>query len=566
MFLKNLKIEKHSELIRDIPFRKGINLIVDETHSDNKIESGNNVGKTTVLRLIDFCLGGNGTNIYKDPEFKNKTNTEIERFLKDNNVTVTLQLKKDLDDQNSSEIEIRRNFLQRKQKLQEINGEQVSNIEFPRKLKELIFHSLKDKPTFRQIIAKNIRDEKNRLLNTVKVLHATTTSQEYEALYLFWFGIDLDVSDRKQRLMAQRRIEESLQTRLRKESSLSQIKQKLIVVKRNIDLLFERKESFNLNEQYEVDLRQLNEIKSELNKEATVVSRLELRRALIVESTEELDAEATQIDVEKIRRLYGEAKALFPEIQKSFEETLRFHNSMVLEKKKFITEELPGLEAKIQQTKGRVTDLRAKEKALSLMLMSSGAMEDLEKLILELNLAHEQKGGLEEQEKLWEMTLAKTESIDNEIRQIDAGIQSLEATIQERMSEFNMYFSDISSRLYGEQFVLSPERGEKGYELNISSVSGNLGTGKKKGQMAAFDLAYIQFADANNIECLHFILHDQIENIHANQISSLLTEIVSEINCQYVLPVLRDKLPRDIDVSKYEVVSLSQEDKLFRVD
>jgi len=83
--------------------------------------------------------------------------------------------------------------------------------------------------------------------------------------------------------------------------------------------------------------------------------------------------------------------------------------------------------------------------------------------------------------------------------------------------------------------------------------------------MASFDLAYIKFADAMGIPCLHFILQDQIENVHSNQISNLLTEIVEEVNCQYVLPVLRDKLPRDLNVEQYEILSLSQNNKLFKI-
>lgn len=75
----------------------------------------------------------------------------------------------------------------------------------------------------------------------------------------------------------------------------------------------------------------------------------------------------------------------------------------------------------------------------------------------------------------------------------------------------------------------------------------------------------IHFADKAGIECLHFVLQDQIENIHDNQITSILTEIVEKINCQYVWSVLRDKLPEDIDVSAYEVLSLSQDDKLFKI-
>ena len=84
--------------------------------------------------------------------------------------------------------------------------------------------------------------------------------------------------------------------------------------------------------------------------------------------------------------------------------------------------------------------------------------------------------------------------------------------------------------------------------------------------MASFDLAYIKFADSLNIPCLHFVLQDQIENVHSNQISNLLTEIVDEVNCQYVLPVLRDKLPNNIDIKPFEILSLSQSDKLFRVE
>ena len=78
-------------------------------------------------------------------------------------------------------------------------------------------------------------------------------------------------------------------------------------------------------------------------------------------------------------------------------------------------------------------------------------------------------------------------------------------------------------------------------------------------------MAYIKFADELGIPCLHFVLLDQIENVHSNQITNLFTEIVNEVNAQYVLPVLKDKLPQDLDVSMLEVLSLSQDDKLFGI-
>lgn len=153
MFLESLVIRNEETIIREIPFHKGINLIVDETLSPNKTESGNGVGKTTVLRLIDFCLDGYGKNIYIDPEFKN-TNQKIESFLKENNIIITLTLVADIDDPKSRRIVIDRNFLNYKNKIQRINEESLSNEEFSSKLKELIFDSTAKNPTLKQLKSK----------------------------------------------------------------------------------------------------------------------------------------------------------------------------------------------------------------------------------------------------------------------------------------------------------------------------------------------------------------------------------------------------------------------------
>jgi uncharacterized protein YydD (DUF2326 family) len=81
MFLKQVIIKNKNSIIRDIPFHKGINLIVDETPvGSSQQATGNNVGKTTVLRLVDYCFGADGKNIYQDTEFGKQPNTTIENF------------------------------------------------------------------------------------------------------------------------------------------------------------------------------------------------------------------------------------------------------------------------------------------------------------------------------------------------------------------------------------------------------------------------------------------------------------------------------------------------------
>ena len=258
-------------------------------------------------------------------------------------------------------------------------------------------------------------------------------------------------------------------------------------------------------------------------------------------------------------------KAYIPNIQKTFEETLSFHNEMIQEKIKYITEELPNLNREFNEEKRKLNTLTNQERNLTKSLSKSGAIEDLQIIITELNSYYEKKGNFEEQKRLWIKSNAYLNSINEKLDAINKKIFSKDELIQKRIEEFNNFFADISSSLDGVHSLLSAENEDGVYKFRIDNIEGNLGTGSKKSQMASFDLAYIKFADSLDIPCIHFVLQDQIENVHSNQITSLLTEIVSEINCRYVLTVLRDKLPIDIDIKQFEILSLSQNDKLFKI-
>lgn len=565
MFLKQVIIQNKNSIIRDIHFHKGINLIVDETPvGSSQQATGNNVGKTTVLRLVDYCFGADGKNIYQDTEFNKQPNTTIENFLKDNEIIITIILVENFDE-SKEEVIIRKNFLHRNKKLQEINGDNITdNKAFDKKIKEVIFKSEVDKPTFKQIISKNIRDEKNKMANIVKVLNSFTRIEEYEALYLFWLGISTDSHNQKELLSKEKTREENFQKRLKKDGELSLIDQQLILINTKIEELNLRKNKFNLNENYAADVDKLNDVKSKLNRSATELSRLEIRKDLINESKEDLEQEYTQIDTSQIKSLYEKAKSLISNIQVSFEDTVKFHNDLISEKLEYITKELPEIEQQIRRIKSEIIVLRKEEDTLTERLNKSALVEDFEKTILDLNKQFERKGNLEEQKRLWIYSQEKLADIDKNLIAINQGISSKDSQIQNRITEFNKYFSVLSNRLYGETYLLSSQKNDKGYELIITNLEGNPSTGKKKGQIAAFDFAYIEFADKLDIECLHFIMHDQLETIHDNQLNTIV-EVANSINGQYIVPILRDKIPSNIDISEFEVLSLSQEDKLFKI-
>ena len=275
MFLKKLQIKNKEGVIREIFFKKGVNLIVDETPESQQLQAtGNNVGKTTLLRLIDYCLGAKGDDIYKDHEFLAHPNTEIEDFLIKTEVLLTLEMIPFWDIQETNGILIKRNFLKRKQKIQSINGITYSDDEqFREVLKLLIFHTENPKPSFRQIIAKNIRITPERMSNIVKVLGNLAKKEEYEALFLFWLGISTASSAEKSELLDRKREEKGFQKRLIREGGdLTFIEQQLVFHADKIEQLEKQKTDLGLNKEYNEDINTLNHIKLSLNAIASKIS------------------------------------------------------------------------------------------------------------------------------------------------------------------------------------------------------------------------------------------------------------------------------------------------------
>ena len=92
-----------------------------------------------------------------------------------------------------------------------------------------------------------------------------------------------------------------------------------------------------------------------------------------------------------------------------------------------------------------------------------------------------------------------------------------------------------------------------------------MSSGKKQGEILCFDLAYLLFADEEELPCLHFLLNDKKELMHDNQLVKV-AEFVQHKNIQLVISILKDKLPTSILNKSHIAVELTQNDKLFRIE
>lgn len=568
MFLKSLYITSESLIIREINFKKGINLIVDET---GKEITGNNIGKTTVLKLIDFCLGAKPNAIWIDTETKKEENLLVKNFLKDKKILITLVLTDDLDDPDSREIVIERNFLARKEIIRKINGDNYTEDEFEPKLAELIFPNLHtEKPTFRQIISHNIRYKDETINNTLKTLDKYTTDAEYETLHLFMLGVEFSQGNSKQVILAKLKQEESFKSRLEKNQTKNAYEIALALIESDIERLDIQKSNFNLNENFEADLDKLTEVKYKINSASSELSNLNIRKELILEADRDLRNHKSNIDLHQLELIYSQATQQIDGIQKTFEELVSYHNQMINEKVKFITKELPSLENLIAQKAEQMQRLLANEKTLGQVISKSESFEELEKLIIQLNEKYQKKG--EYENIISQLTDVETEikALNKELEEIDSELFSddFEQSVKQQVNKFNKYFSSVSNVLYDEQYALKSEivtnkKGQRLYRFNAFNL--NFSSGKKQGEISCFDIAYIQFADEEHIPCLHFVLNDKKELMHDNQLVKI-KDLVEQSNIQFVASILKDKLPDELNKEEYFIVKLSDNDKLFKIE
>jgi uncharacterized protein YydD (DUF2326 family) len=571
MFLKSLTITRgDGAIIRDIRFHQGLNLIIDETPVVSGKETGNNVGKTTVLKLVDFCLGATAKEIYTDPENKRVEYKLVKNFLVSNKVSVSLVLKDDLSQEESREVLIERNFLTRKDKIQRIDGNNKTDDEFEETLTDLLFPGhYGNKPTFRQIIAHNIRYKDLSINNTLKNLDRYTRDDEYETLYLFLFGCDFEQGDTKQELRLQINIEEKFKKRLESEQTKSTYEIALALLESEIEELERRKASLNLNPNFESDLDKLNRVKYQVNVTSSEIGRLELRKDLIAEAQSEIQLAESTIDLQQLKQIYQQATSLASGIQKTFEELYNFHNRMVESKIRFIEQDLPKIDAELIAKRGHLTSLLKEEAELSSVIIQSDSFEVLEQLIVELNAKHHTKGE-------YENTLSQLSAVESELIELNEKLAAIDnelfsdefaLKIKEQVKKFNQHFSSVSYELYGEKYAVKPDtktvKGRRLYEFTAFNT--NFSSGKKQGEVTCFDIAYTLFAGEENIPCMHFLLNDKKELMHGNQLM-MIANLVNDRGIQFVASILKDKLPEELNKDEYVVLKLLQEDKLFRIE
>ena len=559
------KTKPSDEIIREIKFRaKGLNLIVDDTPEAER-ESGNSVGKSTAIKIIDLCLGAKSPReLYYDSDTRSE-NEEIKDFIQENKVQAELVL---LDDSGHRLI-IKRDLFPRGKKY--IFDTVYNEIDFWNELKRRIFGLEEEKPTFRQMIPKFIRLENTAEDRMIKYLPMMTTNDTYDLVYCFLFQIYSDklISRRgeiSEKLSACQKTVQALE-KSKSIVSLSVLKQSLEIVNDDLEKLEENRKKLSYMEKYRARLDSKRQITSQINELQEEMQFLQFEIDTIDKSISKLTKERREIDVTVLSSIYEEAQCYLPDLQKSFEDMISFHNSMIQNRIDFISSQLAPKKQMFNEKSMLLDKLLEEREKETIEALDEGLLDELNLLNKQIEELSLRKGEIQQSINL----LEEQESIRNELMKELADIETkMESDgIEEKIKRFNQIFADYCEKLYGEKYLLAYNanwKEEGKFPITIASLGGQIGTGKKKAVIVAYDLAYMQYSISEGITVPKFVIHDKMENTHINQLRTIF-QMCDSIEGQYIIPILRERVDKIDDeyIQKAKILELSSADKFFGV-
>ncbi len=555
MYLKRMKIVEgigEQKEIRNVVFKKGLNIIVDDTRdSDN--EQGNNVGKTTFLKLIDICLGAKDKKYIWTDNDTSSENTILKNYISDKKVYVELGILN-----GSLEYSLKVELFDRGKRY--INGENLKYEDYVDKLNEIIFNIVKP-PSFRQLIGKFVRiKQKEDTFTFLKFLHQNTTNAEYKNIYDFLFKLSShEVSERK--LILYKEIEQLKKDinhliKIHKFSNIDDLNERIRIVHNTVNDLEHKVKTMISTEEYEKNIENISKINSDINEISDAIESLLFKQNKIKHILENEEEKSSEFDDSVLLEFYRDVEKSLGSISKEFSELVEFNKSIRENKKLYYRKRLATINNDLMElNRARTSIIKNNKNIISIIEEDNFTeFEKVHKLLIEQS---EQLGLLTNIQEIYNDLTKQYDEKCEIYEEMNENTESFD-----NLSKFNEYLTHYSNEIFGQRLYLTRENT---FPLKLSNVDEGLGTGYRKTITLLLDIAYVSFLQELDMEYPKFFVHDVLETIDEHNLSNIVS-FINENDSQFVFAVLNEKIKDYSFIDEEDkVLRLSKNEKLFRI-
>ena len=537
-----------------VHFTTGLNVILAaRTKNSTQKDTRNGLGKSTLIEIIDFCLGSRvakGEGLIIPPlagwEFV------LEITLATNRVKVT----RAIDTPNRFVISGDTSGWIDQPDIDGETGERVFNLgRWKALLGWALFgvpyadDSLKYKPTYRSLISYFIRRGVDAYVEPFR--HSRQQQPWDVQLHTgYLLGLNWKNASKWQELKDQEKgiksIGEAIKTGAMEGvwGTVGELEAERVQLESQVSVEMNALKNFRVHPQYgtvqdEAD-RTTSEIHSLLNE--NVSDRRRLARY-----SESVAAEKPPSDT-AISKLYEEVGLVFPDsVSRTLEEAKEFHYKIVNNRRTFLETEIKRIERRIAERNEKISALTDSRARLLDVLSTHGALQEMTRL---------QERHVETLGKLDRVCARISEIKDLTARKRDIKVRKAElAKITEQDHEQRRgvwsvpvrLFSENSQALYKTPGHLAIDITESGFKYDVEiNRSGSEGVGKMK--VFCFDLMLLQLM-TQMTNRLDFLVHDSglYDGVDERQRALALeraSEIADRTGAQYICALNSDMIPR----------------------
>ena len=355
-------------------------------------------------------------------------------------------------------------------------------------------------------------------------------------------------------------------TRENNIQSLASLKQRVSAIEIELSEKVHQRAEINYIEEYKEELKKKSNIQEELDILFAKIEGARFDINMMNESLISLNDDKSNISVDDLNNLYKEVESYVDDLGKKFSDLLDFHNKMIDSRITFIEKQLFEKNQKLKILVKKQDSLLIEKQNLSKSVVDESLLSDLNSLNRQIDDLNVKKGEIK---KLVEIYDRYNQILNESKKSLDS--LEMDNDIDNRISIFNTHLSVYSKELYGESYhlVYDDEWASKknGHPFSIENINGNVGDGKKRGLVVAFDLAYLSYINEVNIPYPNFIIHDKMEMVHINQLGTIF-DMCSNIKGQYIVPIIKERINAVDDeiVRKATVLELSENNKFFKLN
>ncbi|QDP39449.1 hypothetical protein FN924_04210 [Radiobacillus deserti] len=539
--------------IRNVKFKKGLNVVADVTEGNEDDNQGNNVGKTTFLKLIDICLGARDKKyIWTDNDTGSQT-TSLKNYINEKKVFAEL------------EILIRNISYKLKVELFDrgkryINGKHYTYDNYVDELNAIIFN-IEKPPTFRQLIGKFVRiKQKEDTFTFLKYLHQNTTNAEYKNIYDFLFKLSShEDSERKLNLYNEiEQIQKDINQiiKIHKFSNIDDLKERIRIVQNTVHELEQKvKTMIDVNE-YERSLENISNIKNQINTISDSIESLLFKRSKIEKILSKEESKDNGFDEDVLLEFYNDVERSLGNIPKDFNDLVDFNNSIRQNKLSYYRTRLQRVNDDLKEMfKLRENIVNQNKNVISLINQEN--FNEFETIHRELIEQSEQLGLLSKVQELYNDLIDQLKEKEKDFQEINEKSNSLD-----NISKFNEYLTRYSFEIFGQRLYLTRENT---FPLKLSNVDDGLGTGYRKTITLLLDIAYVSFLNEMDLDYPKVFVHDVLETVDEHNLNKIV-DFINENGSQFIFAILNEKIENYSFIDEDDkVLRLSKDNKLFKI-